>query len=225
MSYKEFTDYGEIMIIERRVRSYPVYALQDMSISDASELMKKNHLHRLPVITDGKLVGIIAEKDILRATPSPASTLSAYEVNYLTSKLKVRDIMSKNPVCISKNTTVEEAAALMVKQDLSCLPVMEDDKLVGIVSKTDMFKILLELFGAGSFGVRIEFLVENKSGKIAEITHAIAKKGYDIISFGTFSGTEPDNAICTVKLRNCSKSDVLDVIKPFVLEILDVREV
>lgn len=213
------------MIIERRLRSYPVFATPDMNIRDASDLMKNNKLHRLPVISEGTLVGIISEKDILRATPSPASTLSTFEVNYLASKLKVKNIMSRKPVCISKNTTVEEAAALMVNQDLSCLPVMENDKLVGIVSKSDMFRILLELFGSGTYGVRIEFLVENKPGTIAEITHAIAVKGIDIISFGTFSGTEPTNAICTVKVRNCTKSEILDVIKPFVTEILDVREV
>ena len=78
--------------------------------------------------------------------------------------------MTKDPVTITKDTTVEEAARLMVDQDLSCLPVVEGDKLVGIVSKSDMFKILLELFGARHFGTRLSFLVDDKPGTIAAIS-------------------------------------------------------
>ena len=143
------------MIIERRMTKNPVTIGPDANVVEASELMKKEKVHRLPVLDkDKKLVGVISEKDILYATPSPASSLSIHEMAYLLSKLTVRKLMSKDPVTITKDTTVEEAARLMVDQDLSCLPVVEGDRLVGIVSKSDMFKILLELFGARHFGVR-----------------------------------------------------------------------
>ncbi|MCF0261881.1 MAG: CBS domain-containing protein, partial [Sphaerochaetaceae bacterium] len=136
------------MIIADRMKKNPVTATPDMSIKEASEKMKQNKAHRLPVLDDDKhLVGIISEKDILLAAPSPASTLSAYEINYLLSKLTVKNIMSRNPLTITKETTIEEAVKLMVENDLSCLPVMEDGFLAGIVSKSDMFKILLEMLG------------------------------------------------------------------------------
>ena len=98
------------MIIERRMTRNPVTATPDMSIAEASALMKQEKVHRLPVLDkDKKLVGIITEKDILYASPSPASSLSIHEMAYLLSKLTVKKLMSKNVVTISKDTTVEEA--------------------------------------------------------------------------------------------------------------------
>ena len=213
------------MIIERRMTKNPVTIGPDANVVEASELMKKEKVHRLPVLDkDKKLVGVISEKDILYATPSPASSLSIHEMAYLLSKLTVRKLMSKDPVTITKDTTVEEAARLMVDQDLSCLPVVEGDRLVGIVSKSDMFKILLELFGARHFGVRLSFLVDDKPGTIASISKAVAEAGWDIISFGTFMGTDPSNAICTIKVEGCSQNDLVHLLRPMVKEILDVRE-
>ena len=190
------------MIIERRMTRNPVTATPDMSIAEASNLMKQEKVHRLPVLDKEKrLVGIITEKDILYATPSPASSLSIHEMAYLLSKLTVKKLMSKNVVTITKDTTVEEAARMMVDQDLSSLPVLEGDKLIGIVTKSDMFKILLELFGARHFGVRVSFVVEDKPGTIARISQALSEDGIDIITFGTFMGTDPTNAICTIKVQ------------------------
>ena len=213
------------MIIERRKTKNPVTIYPEASVVEASDLMKKEKVHRLPVLDkDKNLVGVISEKDILFATPSPASSLSIHEMAYLLSKLTVKKIMSKNPVTISKDTPVEEAARLMVDQDLSCLPVVEDGKLIGIVSKSDMFKILLELFGARHFGVRLSFLVDDKPGTIALVSRAISDAGYDIISFGTFMGTDPSNAICTIKVQGCTKEELTTLLSPLVKEILDIRE-
>jgi acetoin utilization protein AcuB len=214
------------MIIERRMTRNPVTATPDMSIAEASNLMKREKVHRLPVLDkDKRLVGIITEKDILYATPSPASSLSIHEMAYLLSKLTVRKLMSKNVVTIDKNTTVEEAARMMVDQDLSSLPVLDGEKLIGIVSKSDMFKILLELFGARHFGVRVSFIVEDKPGTIAKISLALSEAGIDILTFGTFMGTDPTNAVCTVKVQGASMSQVVEIIKPLVTQLLDVREV
>ena len=144
---------------------------------------------------------------------------------YLLSRLTVGKIMNKDVVTIEKNTTVEEAARMMVDQDLSCLPVLENGKLIGIITKSDMFKILLELFGARHFGVRVSYLVEDKPGTIAHITSALEKNGIDIITFGTFMGTDPTNAICTMKVQGASMTKIIEIIKPFVSQILDIQEV
>jgi acetoin utilization protein AcuB len=214
------------MIIERRMTRNPVTATPEMSVAEASALMKREKVHRLPVLDkDKKLVGLITEKDILYASPSPATSLSIHEMAYLLSKLTVKKLMSKNVVTITKDTTVEEAARMMVDQDLSCLPVMEGDSLVGIVSKSDMFKILLELFGARHFGVRLSFLVQDKPGTIAKISQALSEQGIDIITFGTFMGTDPTNAICTIKVQGAPMSKVVEIVKPFVSQLMDVREV
>ncbi len=214
------------MIIERRMTKNPVTINPEANVVEASDLMKREKVHRLPVLDkDKNLVGVISEKDILYATPSPASSLSIHEMAYLLSKLTVRKLMTKNPITITRDTTVEEAARLMVDQDLSCLPVVDEGgKLIGIVSKSDMFRILLELFGARHFGVRLSFLVDDKPGTIAKISQAVAQCGWDIISFGTFMGTSPTNAICTIKVQGCQQGELIDLLKPMVKEILDVRE-
>ncbi|MGI6433057.1 MAG: CBS domain-containing protein [Sphaerochaetaceae bacterium] len=214
------------MIIERRMTRNPVTATPEMSVADASAIMKREKVHRLPVLDkDKKLVGIISEKDILYASPSPVSTLSIHEMAYLLSQLTVKKLMTRNVVTITKDYTVEEAARLMVDQDLSALPVLEDGKLIGIVSKSDLFKILLELFGARHFGVRVSFLVEDKPGAIAEITSVLASSGVDIFAFGTFMGTDSSNAVCTIKMQNITMAKAVEIIKPLVIEVLDVREV
>ncbi|MGP1418648.1 MAG: CBS domain-containing protein [Sphaerochaetaceae bacterium] len=214
------------MIIESRMTRNPVAVGPDVTVEEAAKIMKQEKVHRLPVLDkDKRLVGVISEKDILRALPSPVSSLSAYEMPYLLSKLTVKKLMSKDPITISKDTIVEDAARLMVDQDLSCLPVMDGDKLVGIVSKSDLFKMLLELFGARHYGVRISFLVEDKPGTIAIISRALSEQGLDIISFGTFMGTNPTNAVCTIKVQGASVAKVVDIMKPYVSQILDVREV
>ncbi len=212
------------MTVERRMTLNPVTIGPDANVVEASDLMKKEKVHRLPVLDkDKKLIGVITEKDILHATPSPASSLSIHEMAYLLSKLTVKKLMTKNPVTISKDVPVEEAARMMVDQDLSCLPVVEDGKLVGIVSKSDLFKILIELFGARNIGTRVSFIVEDIPGVIAKVSKVISDAGYDIIAFGTFMGTDASNRICTLKVATEEKDKVLELLKPLVKSVIDIR--
>jgi acetoin utilization protein AcuB len=213
------------MIIADRMKKNPVTATPEMSISEASAKMKAEKVHRLPVLDDEKnLVGVISEKDILLAAPSPASTLSTYEINYLLSRLKVRNIMSRNPATISSDTTIEEAVKLMVESDLSCLPVMENGYLVGIVSKSDLFKILLEMLGDKYTGIRVEALVKDKVGVVSDLSAAFAKTGINIISFGTIEGPEPSQKVLTFKLDNCTEEQVRAIIEPVSISV-DIRKV
>ena len=213
------------MIIERRMTKNPVTCTPELSIQDASDLMKREHVHRLPVLDkNGKLVGVISEKDILKATPSPASTLSAYESSYLLSKLTVKKIMSKNPVTVSKDTTVEAAATLMVDNDLSCLPVLEGSKLVGIVSKSDLFKMLLEIFGSRVSGTTLTFLVQDRKGILAEIMGKISERQLDLITCSCFVGKDPTNRFISIKVANVSGSELVDIVKPYAIEVMDVEE-
>ena len=213
------------MIIVDRMKKNPATASPDMSISDASAKMKAEKVHRLPVLDDSKhLVGVISEKDILLAAPSPASTLSTYEINYLLSRLKVKNIMSRNPVTITKETTIEEAVKLMVDNDLSCLPVMDDGYLAGIVSKSDLFKILLEMLGAKHPGIRVEALVEDKVGVVAGLSDKFTAEGINIISLGTMEGPVESKRILTFKLENATEDQVRAIMEP-VSESLDIRTV
>ena len=213
------------MIIADRMRKNPITATPDMSISEASSKMKAEKIHRMPVLDEDKhLVGVISEKDILLAAPSPASTLSAYEINYLLSRLKVKNIMSRNPLTITKDTTIEEAVKLMAENDLSCLPVMEDGFLVGIVSKSNLLKILLEMLGDKYPGIRVEALVEDKVGVVSSLSDQFATAGINIISLGTLEGPSPNLRVLTFKLGNATEEQVRKIMEP-VSKSLDIRTV
>lgn len=213
------------MIIADRMKKNPATATPDMSISEASAKMKAEKVHRLPVLDDDRhLVGVISEKDILLAAPSPASTLSTYEINYLLSKLKVKNIMSRNPVTITRETTIEEAVRLMVENDLSCLPIMDNGYLSGIVSKSDLFKILLEMLGAKHKGIRVEALVEDGVGVVAGLSDKFTAAGINIISLGTLEGPDASLRVLTFKLENGTEKQVREIMAP-VSKSLDIRMV
>ena len=213
------------MIIADRMRKNPITATPDMSISEASSKMKAEKIHRMPVLDEDKhLVGVISEKDILLAAPSPASTLSAYEINYLLSRLKDKNIMSRNPLTITKDTTIEEAVKLMAENDLSCLPVMEGGYLVGIVSKSNLLKILLEMLGDKYPGIRVEALVEDKVGVVSSLSDQFATAGINIISLGTLEGPSPNLRVLTFKLGNATEEQVRKIMEP-VSKSLDIRTV
>lgn len=213
------------MLITLRMTKNPIVASPEMKIHQASNIMKQHKIHRLPVLdSNKKLVGVLSEKDIMLAAPSSATTLSAYEINYLLDKLTVEKIMSKNPVTVQVNTSIEEAAHIMVDHDFSCLPIMDGDTLVGIVTKKDIFKMLLEMMGSRQFGTRVEFLVDDKPGVLAKISTAFAEKGMNIVAFGTFAGDKVGTSICTIKVEGSYSEEVREIITPFVLEVLDIRE-
>jgi len=213
------------MIIEWKMTKNPITCNPEMSLSDAEKLMKTSHVSQLPVLDKHqKLVGIITQKDLLHASPSPATTLSIHEMAYLLSRLTVSKIMTKKVITIPKSITTEEAAMMMIDQGLSCLPVMEGDKLIGILTMTDMFKILLELFGAREFGIRVSFSVNDKVGAIAQISTALQEHNIDIITMNTLHN-EPGNYIITLKLPGTTKTEVIDILKPIVSNIFNVKEV
>ena len=213
------------MTVKRMMKKNPITTTAETSIVDVADILKENHIHRLPVLDKkGKLIGVITEKDILHASPSPVSSLSVYEMPYMLSRLKVSNLMTKDVRTIDPDTTVEEAAKIMVDDDLSCLPVIEGEKLVGIVSKSDMFKVLYELFGSLVKGTRVTFLFNQQSGELSKLSTALANKGFDIISIGTFIDKgDKEGVLTTIKVRTENSEGVLEVLRPIVKEILDVR--
>jgi acetoin utilization protein AcuB len=128
----------------------------DTPIMEARKIMNAHNIRRLPVIDKGKLVGMVSRDGITRASPSPATSLSAWEINYLLAKMTVKDIMSRNLVTVSPATTVESAVALAQNKGVGALPVVEDGTLVGIVTTDDFFyKILNPMLGIGKPGTRL----------------------------------------------------------------------
>lgn len=211
------------MLVGQRM-SHPIITVSpDLSVLDAVDLMRREHIRRAPVVQGGKLVGIVSEKDLLNASPSSATLLSVWEVNYLVSKIKVKEVMTRQVLTTTEDTPIEEAARAMVDNKVGGLPVMRDSKVVGIITETDVFKIMLEMMGARQNGVRISVLVPNIAGEIAQLSKAIFDAGGNIIALGTFAGDDPSNAALTFKVAGLDESVLRAVLEPLAQQIKDIR--
>ena len=205
--------------------SRPVITLTpDMPIHDALELFKKEHIRRAPVVKDGKLVGIVSEKDLLNASPSPATTLSIWEMHYLLSKITVSAVMTRNVITVTEDTPIEEAARIMADNKIGGLPVMRDGQVVGIITETDLFKIFLELMGARKKGLRATVLVEDKPGQLARITKAVADLGGNFVAFGQFSGEDVSTSLITFKVQGVNGDQLKKALSECCKEVWDIRE-
>ena len=205
--------------------SHPVIAVSpDVPIHDALVMFKKEHIRRAPVIKDGKLVGIVSERDLLNASPSPVTSLSVWEMNYLISKVTVKQVMSKKVKTIDIDTPIEEAARIMADSKIGGMPVVRSGKVVGMITETDLFKIFLELMGARTKGIRVTAEIEDHPGQLAAITKAIADEGGNFISFGQFSGNDPTTKILTFKIAGVKKDNVQKALTKFVKKFWDIRQ-
>ncbi|GAB4503287.1 MAG: CBS and ACT domain-containing protein [Anaerolineales bacterium] len=213
------------MLVGERM-SHPIISITpDMPVHDALNLFKREHIRRAPVIKDGKMVGIVSDKDLLNASPSPATSLSVWEMNYLMSKITVSEVMTRKVLTVQEDTPIEEAARIMADNKIGGLPVMRDDHVVGIITETDLFKIFLELMGAREKGVRVSALIEEKPGQLANITEAIAKAGGNFVAFGQFAGEDPSTRLVTMKVKGIKPDAVKKAIAEVTKEIWDIREV
>ncbi|HFI0014350.1 TPA: CBS domain-containing protein [Streptococcus suis] len=159
-----------------------VYISPDTTIAHAADLMREQDLHRLPVIENDKLVGLVTEGTIAEASPSKATSLSIYEMNYLLNKTKVKDVMIKDVITVSAYASLEDATYLMYKNKVGILPVVDNDQLYGVITDRDIFAAFLQVSGYGEEGVRARFIVDNKAGELGKIIRLVSDKEYNIVS-------------------------------------------
>jgi acetoin utilization protein AcuB len=167
-----------MLLVENWMNPKVVTVDADDSMLDATKLLKEHGIRRLPVLEKGKLVGIITDRDLKRASPSDATSLEAHELLYLIANIKIREIMSKNPITVPYNYTIEEAAEILLKAKISGMPVIDKDgDVIGMITQTDLFKVLISLTGVGKKGVQFAFLLEDRPGSIKEVTDVIRAYG------------------------------------------------
>ncbi|RME06383.1 MAG: CBS domain-containing protein [Anaerolineae bacterium] len=212
------------MLVGERM-SHPVITIPpDMPITEAVNLMRQEHIRRTPVCKNGKLVGIVSDKDLLNASPSPATSLSIWEMNYLLSKIKVEDVMTREVLTVTADTPIEEAARIMADNKIGGLPVMDGDRVVGIITETDLFKLFLELMGARESGIRVTALLPDKVGVLAGLAKAVAELGGSFVAFNQSYGDDPSNREVTFKVARVNDVDTLrQAIEPHVEKIKDIR--
>lgn len=172
------------MKVKDRMSTNVVTISLDGSINEAFRLMKERNIRRLPVMEKERLVGIITLSDLNKAAPSQATTLSIFELNYLLAKTRVKDIFSpeKELHTVGPEDYIEVAAKLMLDQQVSGLPVVDDGRLVGIITETDLFRALIDILGVKRPHTRIDALIADGPGGLAEITGIMAARGINIIN-------------------------------------------
>ena len=157
-----------------------VYISPNTTIAHAADMMREQKLHRLPVIENDQLVGLVTEGTIAEASPSKATSLSIYEMNYLLNKTKVGDVMIRDVVTISQFASLEDATYLMLKNKIGILPVVDNEQLYGVITDRDIFKAFLEVSVYGEEGVRLRFVTENKVGVLEQIIRLLVEENLNI---------------------------------------------
>ncbi len=212
------------MLVGERM-THPVIPVHpETSVPEALTLMRREKIRRLPVVDHGRLVGIVTDRDLLHASASSATTLSVWELNYLLSKLTVEKVMCTDVLTVAEDTPIEEAARIMADNKIGGLPVMRGDHVVGMITETNLFRVLLEMTGAREQGLRATVLVPDRAGQLALLTHAVAELGGNIIALSTFAGEDLSNSLVMCKIAGVQPELLRQRLAPIVERIVDIRE-
>lgn len=212
------------MFVRERMSRPVISVSTEAPINEVLAMFKKERIRRAPVLKNGKLVGIVSEKDLLNAAPSSATTLSIWEMNYLISKVKVKDVMTKKVITVDRDTPIEEAARIMADKKIGGMPVLDGDRVVGMITETDLFKVFLELMGARDKGIRVTATIDDKPGELAKVTKAIALAGGNFVSFGFFSGEDASTKVLTFKVAGIKQDEIRSILKDVVRKFWDIRQ-
>ena len=181
------------MFVANCMTKNPITIAPDVGIDEAAKIMDKGHFRRLPVVEHGKLVGFFTNRDLLRASPSAATTLDRFEMRTLLSKIKVADVMQQNVITVTDTTTIEEAALVMAREKIGGMPVLSEvGKVVGIISSTDIFRAFVTVMGLDSGKTRLTIAVADRKGVLRDIATVLADLDINIDSMVTIpqpSGT------------------------------------
>ena len=215
------------MLVSDRMSAPAITISPDTPFQEAVRIMRENGFRRLPVVDkSGRLVGIVSERDLLHASPSPASSLSIWEMNYLLWKIKISELMSKNVIGVALDMPIEKAAQLMVANKIGGLPVINDaGVVVGVITETDIFKTFVEMMGSGERGVRVMLEVPNGGGVLATLAQAIYDLGGDILSVGSMDSSSDELRHLLIKVSGVNQSQLVETLEALGDHVVDAREV
>ncbi len=213
------------MFVKDQMTPHPITVMADSSILAAQRIMKENNVRHLPVLNKtGALVGLVTRTSLEQVRPSKLTTLSIYELSYQLDKITVRDAMVRKVVTVGEDVPIEQAARLMLEHKIGSLPVLRGERLVGIITDTDLMRTMLELLGARQPGVRLTLKVPDTAGELARVTAAIAAEHGDIGAMGTLPSDEPLKWWVVLKVRYMDRDCLVAAIKGLPeVELLDVR--
>ncbi len=214
------------MLVKNVMTKNPVTITLDKSVPEAKELMRANNINKLPVVDkSGVLVGIITRNDLVKASPSDATTLDMFELSYLLNKMTVEKVMVKKVKTVSPEETVEEAARLLDDYNIGCMPVLQGDLVVGIITESDLFKAFIDMFGTRHAGVRATFTMGDEPGSLSAFTKSLAELGGNIVSLVTAESDEAGKRTVTMRVTGVEKQQMEDLIKSSNCTLMDSRNV
>ena len=176
------------MFVKNQMTQNPFTATPATTVPEALEIMETNGVRHLPVIAAGKLVGVISEGDVAEAMPSKATTLSAGELNYLLAKITVGKVMTPNPVWVEPNTLLEQAATLMRDNKIEMLPVLDNEKLVGVITESSILDSFIDILGFRNQGTRLTIEATDAPGVLSQIAAITAHYGANITHLAVYRG-------------------------------------
>jgi len=182
------------MLIKDWMTKDPFTINEDTSMIKAIHIMNEHRFRRLPVLSGGKLVGMVTDRDLKEASPSKATTLDVHELYYLLAELQVSEIMSRDPISVSQDDTVERAAQIMLEHTISGLPVLDAaGELVGILTQSDVFRAFMHITGVLQGGVQFGLRLEDRPGILKEVADLLRAKGGRLVSLLTYYRAPEDN--------------------------------
>lgn len=216
------------MFVKDYMTRHPVMVDPKMSIVEAQGIMAETRVRHLPVVGKGKqLIGLVT-RERMRIPPTELASLNVWEITRFLSNMSVEDVMVKreNLITTNPNATLEDAAQIMIGNKIGCLPVLEDNVVIGIITEIDMMAQLTELLGGNVPGVRLTIRMPNRKGELAKVTSAISEQGWGIYaSGGVPTPKDPKHWDCVLKVRDVPKEELLAVVEKVEgQEIIDVRE-
>jgi acetoin utilization protein AcuB len=174
------------MLVKDWMSSEVITIEENDSMQEALKLLKEHDIRMLPVMKKGKLVGIVTDRDLKKASPSDATTLEVHELLYLLTQVEVKEIMTRDPVTVPPDYTVEETAQVLLENKISGAPVMDKTgKVIGTITQTDLFRVLISLTGVASGGIQFGFYLEDKPGSIKQVADIIRQYGGRMVSILT----------------------------------------
>jgi acetoin utilization protein AcuB len=215
------------MFVKDRMNPDPVCGHPDMAVTEAQELMINNKIRHLPVIIDNnKLVGLISRTSLRSALPADISAFSRFEVSYTLSRIKLEAVMIKDPITIRSDSPIEHAASVMADKRISCLPVVEGDTLIGLISDTNLFIAMTSLLGAWDEGIRVTVQQPDRSGIVADLTRVIAEEGGNLaVCVGYSPQQDPDQWVSVCKVQNINEAKLIKIINNIKdTTMLDIRQ-
>ena len=197
------------MLVGRRMRTSLVTVTKEATLAQARELLHSHRIRHLPVVERERLLGILTDRDIRQASPSSAAGISPDRTVAFLAQIPVTEAMVRDVRTVSPYTTVEEAARLMIEHKIGCLPVTEADRLVGIITETDILGVLVDVMGIREPSTRFELTLPDRPGALAEVTRIIKTHEVNISSIVTLPHWEPEKRLAVIRIKTMNPQPIL----------------